>query len=220
MTLGDRLRDIPASQHCGGKAVAVIGALIHEHEQVLALISDVRTARLAGDLARQADLARQIAAVLGPHQIVEHNGLFPALAADYPDPIGLLEAEHRKIEAPLAEAVRAMASGAVVPADPSWPDRLARALALLRDHMFKEQDALYPAALAILRSADWDAIEAIRAAAVPARLPAMPGRAVVALRVPSTSLVIRPAMTAGIVVVVAPRPAREPEAAPPAVTPA
>jgi hypothetical protein len=164
--------------------MAAIGALTREHEEMLALASDVRAARLAGDLTRQSDLACQIAAVLGPHQVVEESGLFPALAADYPDPIGLLEAEHHKIEVPLAEAVRAVASGAAVPADPSWPGRLTRALALLRDHIFKEQDAVYPVALAILGSADWDAIEAVRAAAVPARVPAVPACAVLAVAVP------------------------------------
>lgn len=148
-------------EYCGCQALASIDALTREHEQVLALISDVRAARLAGNLARQADLACQIAAVLRPHTIVEEQGLFPALAPDFPDQIALLEAEHRLIEAPLAEAVRTAGDG-TSPADPAWPDRLTRALALLRDHIFKEQDGVFPAALATLRTADWDAMDAAR----------------------------------------------------------
>jgi hypothetical protein len=211
MALGDRLREVPVREHCGRQARAAIDALIREHEEVLALVSDVRAARLSGDLLRQAELACQIAIVLEPHRIVEESGLFPALAADYPDPIGLLEAEHRKIEAPLAEAVRAMSRGPAFPVDPAWPDRLTRALALLRDHIFKEQDTVFPVALAILGTADWDAIDAIRAAAVPARLPALPARAALALLRPATEPVAVPLVPAGTVVVVLPRQATEQE---------
>ncbi len=48
------------------------------------------------------------------------------------------------------------------PADPAWPARLAEALALLREHIFKEQDGVFPEALATLGGADWEAAEAVR----------------------------------------------------------
>jgi hypothetical protein len=148
-------------EYCGCQALASIDELTREHEQVLALISDVRAARLAGDVVRQAGLACRIAAVLGPHTLVEERGLFPALARDFPDQIAQLEAEHRLVEEVLAEAVRAAADGAL-PAGPGWPDRLARALAVLREHIFKEQDGVFPAALATLSTADWEAADAAR----------------------------------------------------------
>ena len=148
-------------EYCGCQALASIDALTREHEQVLGLISDVRAAQLAGDVVRQADLACRIAAVLGPHTLVEEQGLFPALARDFPDQIGQLEAEHRLVEETLAEAVRAAGEGAL-PAVPGWPDRLTRALAVLREHIFKEQDGVFPAALATLGTADWEATDAVR----------------------------------------------------------
>ena len=148
-------------EYCGCQALASIDALTREHEQVLDLISDVRAAQLAGDVVRQADLACRIAAVLGPHTLVEEQGLFPALARDFPDQIGQLEAEHRLVEETLAEAVRAAGDGGL-PADPGWPDRLTRALAVLREHIFKEQDGVFPAALATLSTADWEAADAAR----------------------------------------------------------
>lgn len=154
-------------EYCGCQALESIDALTREHERVLGLIGDVRTARMAGDVARQAELARQIAVVLAPHTVVEEQGLFPALASDFPDQIALLRAEHRLIDAPLAEAASAAAAGAAAPADPAWPDRLARALALLREHIFKEQDGVFPAALANLSASDWDAIDAIRGRSTP-----------------------------------------------------
>jgi len=102
-------------------------------------------------------LASRIAAVLDPHTEVEEGGLFPALAADFPDQISILEAEHQQIAEVLGEA----SSG--LPEDPAWPDRLTAALALLRAHIHKEQDGVFPAALASLRTADWEAMEDIRA---------------------------------------------------------
>jgi len=53
-------------------------------------------------------------------------------------------------------------ASAGTPADPSWPTRLIETLTLLREHVLKEQDGVFPAALASLRSADWEAAEAVR----------------------------------------------------------
>jgi len=103
-----------------------------------------------------AELASRIAAILGPHTEVEEGGLFPPLAADFPDQIAILEAEHQQIATVLAEASLGP------PEDSAWPDRLATALALLRAHIYKEQDGVFPAALATLRPADWEAMENIR----------------------------------------------------------
>jgi len=103
-----------------------------------------------------ADLARQIAIVLGPQTEVEEHGLFPALTADFPEHVAALEAEHRRVEAVLGEA------SAGTPADLAWPARLVETLALLRAHILKEQDGVFPAALTSLRTADWEAAEAVR----------------------------------------------------------
>jgi hypothetical protein len=50
-----------------------------------------------------------------------------------------------------------------LPEDPAWPDRLAAALTILRAHIHKEQDGVFPAALASLGTADWETMENIRA---------------------------------------------------------
>lgn len=146
-------------EYCGCQALASIDELTMEHELVLGLISQVRPARADGDLPRIADLARRIAAVLGPHTLVEEQGLFPALASEFPDQIAVLEAEHRRIDAVLTEAA------AGLPGDPTWPERLAETLTVLRAHIFKEQDGVFPAALASLRTAEWEVVEAARARA-------------------------------------------------------
>lgn len=144
-------------EYCGCQALAPISDLTREHDLVLTLVCEVRAAQAAGDGPRMAELASRIAAVLGPHTEVEEGGLFPALAAEFPGQIAILEAEHQRIAAVLGEASPGL------PEDPAWPDRLTTALALLRAHIHKEQDGVFPAALASLSTADWEAMENIRA---------------------------------------------------------
>lgn len=47
-------------------------------------------------------------------------------------------------------------------ADPTWPDRLIGTLDLLREHILKEQDGVFPAAPANLSVEQWEAVEAVR----------------------------------------------------------
>ncbi|MFE0965480.1 hemerythrin domain-containing protein [Streptomyces fungicidicus] len=146
-------------EYCGCQALDAIDELTREHERVVNLISHVRDARRDGAIARMAELAREISSVLGPHTQVEEHGLFPALAGDFPDQIAALEDEHRRIEAVLAEADGPFLT------DPGWPDRLIDTLGLLRGHILKEQDGVFPAALAGLDTEQWEAVEKVRAAA-------------------------------------------------------
>ncbi|MGI5158340.1 hemerythrin domain-containing protein [Microbispora sp. CA-102843] len=144
-------------EYCGCQAVTVIGELTREHDLVVDLIGDARTAHTAGDTETMAVIARRIAEVLGPHTEVEEHGLFPALADEFPEQIAGLEAEHRRVEAVLGEAAGA------TPADPGWPLRLLDVLNLLRAHILKEQDGVFPAALTGLSTEEWEAVEAVRA---------------------------------------------------------
>jgi iron-sulfur cluster repair protein YtfE (RIC family) len=144
-------------EYCGCQAVPAIAELTREHEAVVALVSQVRAAHGAGDVAAMAVIARRIAVVLGPHTQVEEQGLFPALEGDFPDHVAVLRAEHREAETVLD------AAAAGVPADPGWPDRLLTMLEMLREHILKEQDGVFPAALTSLRTADWEAVDAVRA---------------------------------------------------------
>ncbi|MFJ9863830.1 hemerythrin domain-containing protein [Streptomyces sp. NPDC101165] len=144
-------------EYCGCQALESIDQLTMEHETVVNLISRVRDAHRDGKIAYMAELAREITAVLAPHTQVEEHGLFPAMAADFPEKIAALEDEHRRIEAVLAEADGPFLT------DPHWPGRLIEALDLLRDHILREQDGVFPAALALLNTEQWEAIEAVRA---------------------------------------------------------
>lgn len=147
-------------EYCGCQSLASIDELTREHDEVIRLISHLRPAHEKGGAARMAEVAREIATVLGPHTRVEEHGLFPALAGDFPEQIAALEAEHRRIEAVLDEA-----AGGAAPSDPAWPGRLMEAMAVLRDHILKEQDGVFPAALANLSTEEWEAVETARSQA-------------------------------------------------------
>ncbi|BCJ49610.1 hemerythrin [Actinoplanes sp. NBRC 14428] len=144
-------------EYCGCQDVTAIADLTREHDAVVALIAEVRTAFAAGDAPALAGLARRIATVLEPHTAVEEEGLFPLLTDDFPDHVAVLRDEHRRVEAVLAAAQDG------TPADPGWPAALMDAMELLREHILKEQDGVFPAALTTLGGADWDVVDAVRA---------------------------------------------------------
>ncbi|MGN6330043.1 MAG: hemerythrin domain-containing protein [Motilibacteraceae bacterium] len=155
-------------EYCGCQAVEAIEVLTAEHDAVVNLIGTARAAAQQADLVTAAATARDIAAVLAPHTVVEEEGLFPALAEESEDHAGhvaQLRGEHRRIEAVLAEAVDA--PGPLrVPLDPVWPTRLLDALELLREHILKEQDGAFPAALSCLSPEQWARVDAVRARVV------------------------------------------------------
>jgi hypothetical protein len=143
-------------EYCGCQAVEAIAVLTAEHEAVVNLVGRADAAVAAGDVEDARRQALAIARVLVPHTVVEEEGLFPALARDFPEHVDHLVAEHREIEAILGE-------GAGERPGPDWPSRLTRALHLLRLHILAEQDGAFPAALGALDPADWEAVDAVRA---------------------------------------------------------
>ena len=144
-------------EYCGCQAQDAIAELTAEHDAVVELGGQARRALDRGDLDLAADRARAIATVLRPHTAVEEEALFPAMAAEYPGHVALLVADHRRIEEVLAE------SAAGTPSDEAWPARLAHALTDLREHILREQDGVFPAALISLDNDQWDALAAARA---------------------------------------------------------
>lgn len=146
-------------EYCGCQDLVSIGELTREHDAVVAEIAGVRAFLRDHDVDGAAKAARRIAEILGPHTAVEERGLFPLMRQEFPEHIEALEREHRVIEDVLAEA------GDGTPTDPSWPTRLLSALELLRDHILKEQDGVFPAALSVLDTEGWELVEAVRARA-------------------------------------------------------
>jgi hemerythrin-like domain-containing protein len=143
--------------HCGCESLSAVAELTAEHDLVVELVLAATSAIRGDDLDGAAELARVISAVLGPHSAVEERALFPAMVAECGDYVSGLLAEHRLIEAALSEAAEG------TPTDSQWPVRLEHAFTVLRGHIVKEEAGLFPAALATLTTASWEAIDDMRA---------------------------------------------------------
>jgi hemerythrin-like domain-containing protein len=143
-------------EYCGCQELDTIAELTAEHDVVVNLGGEVCRALHAGEFDVAADRTRAIAAVLAPHSAVEEEALFPAMAGELGEHLPGLIAEHRLVEGVLAESADA------TPTDATWPARLEAALDVLREHILKEQDGVFPAALISLDPAQWDLIEAVR----------------------------------------------------------
>jgi len=139
--------------HCGCRALAPVGRLMDEHDRLRELTAHVRGHLAAGDDGAAREHLAEILVLLGPHVAKEEGVLFPMLAAsdELAEHVGVLEAEH----ADLYDAVDDL-DGLPLPA---WRDAVRRLLHDLGEHMFKEDFGLFPAALATLDGADWDAMD-------------------------------------------------------------
>lgn len=149
--------------YCGCQDLDAIAELTAEHDAVVTLSGQARRALQTGDLDLAADGARAIVAILRPHTAVEEGALFPAMVEGFGAHVAGLVDEHRRIEQVLAE------SADCIPGDPFWPRRLEQTLVMLREHIIKEQDGVFPAALATLSAAQWDQVDAARARTSPVR---------------------------------------------------
>jgi hemerythrin-like domain-containing protein len=149
-------------EYCGCQQIATIAELTREHDAVVTLVGQIRVALPGQHRDEVVAACRQILAVLAPHTVVEEEGLFPEMTDDFPDHIRALRSEHREIEKVLGEAADGF------PDDPCWPDRLQAVLFLLREHILKEQDGVFPAALIALDPDQWERVEAVRAQVVAA----------------------------------------------------
>ncbi len=155
-------------EYCGCQQIATIAELTREHNAAVELVgqiqSSLRDQRLENHrLENVATICQEILAILRPHTVVEEEGLFPEMADEFPDHIAALRSEHREIEKVLGEAADGF------PDDPTLPDRLLAVLNMLREHILKEQDGVFPAALAALDTDQWERIEAVRARATSER---------------------------------------------------
>jgi hemerythrin-like domain-containing protein len=144
-------------EYCGCQQIATIAELTREHDAVVALVGQIKTSLPDRRRDDVAESCQQILAILAVHTVVEEEGLFPEMTGEFPDHISVLRSEHREIEKVLGEAADGF------PDDPTWPDRLVAILHLLREHILKEQNGVFPAALVALDAEQWERIEAVRA---------------------------------------------------------
>lgn len=141
-------------EYCGCQSLRTIDELTREHDAALEHVRNAERAAAAGDLPAALADAAALQLLLAPHTAVEEEAVFPALAREHPEHVAVLVDEHRIVHAALAD----LAAGT----DDDWAQQLIGALAVLRTHIAKEQDGLFPASLSSLTTADWELAECVR----------------------------------------------------------
>jgi iron-sulfur cluster repair protein YtfE (RIC family) len=137
-------------EHCGCQGADAIGELTEEHERIRTLGRELTLAAEADDHVQAGFVAGLMRKYLALHTVVEEQALFPALAPDFPQQIAALIGDHEDFEAALT-ALETDALGW------TWPDAAHDLVARLVEHILEEQDGVFPAALATLGPADWQA---------------------------------------------------------------
>ena len=134
--------------YCGCRAITMIGRLSTEHVAIINATGALRRVALDGDNAGAAIAVEELAALLDPHTRGEEQGLFAELRLDedFADHVDALCAEHREIDARLAR---------VADGDHAEVQELEN---LLRRHIDKEENGIFPAAAVALDGAAWDRI--------------------------------------------------------------
>ena len=135
--------------YCGCRHVSLIRDYIAEHERVTDLGGDAVRAIDAADLDKARACIQEMTALLDVHWRGEENGIFRVMKR---------EEEFAGYIAPLIEEHRELAEllATVDVADPTDQQLVRTAVAELLEHISKEEDGLFPAALTALSGSDWD----------------------------------------------------------------
>lgn len=132
--------------YCGCRSITVIGRLSAEHETIINVSGQLRRASQSSTSEQVPGLARQLAALLDPHTDAEEQGLFAALIEqpEFAETLAILTAEHVELDAALTDI--AAGRSLDVPAFER----------LLRRHIDREENGLFPAAATALGGDVWD----------------------------------------------------------------
>ena len=136
--------------YCGCRAIPVIGRFSTEHETIVNAMGLLRRAAGAGDVGAARAAAQDLAELLEPHTSSEERSLFVELRADpeFAEHVAGLCLEHREIGVRLAGVIHGDLTGVL------------SLETLLRDHIDKEENGLFPAAAVALDGQAWERVVA------------------------------------------------------------
>ena len=136
--------------YCGCRAITVIADLTRDHDDVTDLLGDVVRAAERRDAGAASRHATELAALMAPHTRAEEIGLFAELRREpeLADHLDSLVEEHSEIDALVDRVVRRDLSAA------------SPLQHLLRRHIDKEENGVFPAAVIALDGPRWDAVVA------------------------------------------------------------
>lgn len=134
--------------YCGCRNIPMIAKLTKEHEDIAACAYRLTAAHRDGDVAAGRQAARDVGALLGRHARREENGVFAELKKDdlFTEHIEELCAEHDELDRHI---------DAIVAGDLSYVPNL---VLLLKSHIDREENGLFPSALAYLSDDQWEVI--------------------------------------------------------------
>lgn len=150
-------------EYCGCQDLPAIAQLTAEHDRLRDLGRSLVDAAASADLDRARTVAQSMLDVLDVHTSVEEDALFPAMAGEYERALRHLADEHVTVHSTLT----ALAVGAP---GPDWRAHAQAVVHLLFEHILKEQDGVFPAALSVLTPADWELLDTVREQRTPSRL--------------------------------------------------
>ncbi len=137
--------------YCGCRSLAVIGRLSAEHETIINVMGELRRAHASGDSPQVANLADRLASLLDPHTRSEEQGLFAELREqpEFTEAIEALAKEHVELDTALREIIAGR------------PSEITAFETLLRRHIDREENGLFPAAATALGGDSWDRLAAL-----------------------------------------------------------
>lgn len=135
--------------YCGCRNIPLIALLTDQHEAIVNASYALTLAQRAEDREAAAVAAKQIGELMHPHTDLEERGLFAEMRKDetFTEHVDSLCAEHDEIDGEFD----AIAAGDL--------SRIEPALTLLNNHIAREENGLFPAALAFLDDEQWDAVQ-------------------------------------------------------------
>jgi hemerythrin-like domain-containing protein len=134
--------------YCGCRANTVIARYSAEHDAIVNAMGTLRRAASASDVEASSTATTELGGLLDPHTASEERSLFAELRldAEFADHVDALCSEHREIDALLARVGTGDHSAA--PALES----------LLRRHIDKEENGLFPASVIALDGPAWERV--------------------------------------------------------------
>ncbi|WP_432493964.1 hemerythrin domain-containing protein [Kineococcus auxinigenes] len=143
--------------YCGCRDITLIGQLNAEHDAIVNASGPLQRAVDAGDSTAALELLDVLEGLLHPHTALEERGLFTELRRDpdFSDHVDALCREHDDLDAGFAACRGGDWSG------------LQDLLFMLREHIEKEENGLFPAALTALDGDQWERLHADPAVGAP-----------------------------------------------------
>lgn len=135
--------------YCGCESIPVVGRFMAEHTDIVNAAGRLHAAAATGDLELAREHVATVAALLHPHTGAEEIGLFTVLRQqpEFTDHVDTLCAEHSVLDALLMD----IAGGNL--------QATSKFVGLLRRHIDKEDNGLFPAAAIALDGEEWEQVD-------------------------------------------------------------